>query len=660
MQICQLLKQYFVRQKRQRLSYKARLKKVREFFAELPDEYITQPAAQKLAVKYARTRRFLQKRQPNFNRQIWQFLRFMANCDRDSTRLNQQFVRRELKAHKKLFDNIDGKSLDSQQRRAIVTDEYSNLILAGAGSGKTLTIAGKVQYLTQARGVDPQKILLLSFTRKAVTELQERLTDRLGIKIPVWTFHQLGLHILRQHGAPGIAGEDFLSKTARDYFTRSLPQDEPRLLQALNFAGIQPQDAEELARLKNQVSSYPSADWPLAKLAQLSCAFINLLKSSGREPAHLIAPQNTQEPQTALFLQILQPLFDLYQSELAARNQIDFNDMINQAARLVQEQGSPEAYQYIIVDEYQDISLSRFQLIKALREKTGARLICVGDDWQSIYRFAGSEVSLFTDFARHAGYSALLKIENTYRNSQNLIDTAARFIQANPAQLKKKLHSRRRLRQPLRIIKYARGQALSALEQAVLNIMAEHGEEKSILVLGRHYFDLQSFLPADKTGYQLFQFNSAEGKIIYTRRPKLKINYLTAHKAKGLEADNVIVLNLSDRALGFPNQMTDDPLLSLVLAKAEDFPLAEERRLFYVAITRTRNATYLLTPRQKPSRFVTELSGDRNVRVSELAAGDKPLLCPRCQTGHLIIQTKHRRTFLACASQPLCWYRLEI
>ncbi|MDR1453125.1 MAG: UvrD-helicase domain-containing protein [Candidatus Margulisbacteria bacterium] len=647
---------------RQRLRYQARLRRIQRLLT-VPPEYITQLSAQKLAAEYAPLQRYFQKRRFNLHRQVRRFRRGMADFDRSIARLNQKFIRQELKTHKKLFDNIGGKSLDKQQRRAIVTDAQNNLILAGAGSGKTLTIAGKVQYLVQVRNVDPQKILVLSFTRKAVQELQERIVGRLGTPIQVWTFHQLGLRILRQQSQSGIAGEELLSQTIQNYLARILPQVDALFLNALRLSGIQARNTEELTLLKKQAADWRSADWPLAKLAQLSRTFINLLKSSGRAPADLIIPPDAAdapESRATLFLPILAQLFARYQAELAAQNKLDFHDMINQAAWLVREQGSPAPYRYIIIDEYQDISLSRFQLIKAIREKTGAKLICVGDDWQSIYRFAGSEVSLFTDFQQQAGPAELLRIERTYRNSQNLINIAAKFIQANPAQLQKKLASRRRVRQPLRIIKYGRGQERSALEQAILNIVEEYGEKKSLLILGRHQRDIQEFLPVsrERTRYQLFQFDAASGKLIYTRRPKLNINYLTAHKAKGLEADNVIVLNLSERALGFPNQITDDPLLSLVLAQAESFPLAEERRLFYVAITRTRHTTYLLAARQKPSRFVTECAAYRDVRVSELARGDKPLLCPRCQSGHLTILTRRGRQFWGCENQPWCGYKI--
>ena len=113
--------------------------------------------------------------------------------------------------------------------------------------------------------------------------------------------------------------------------------------------------------------------------------------------------------------------------------------MINEATSIVSSDAVHLPYTYIIIDEYQDISVSRYRLIEAIRKKTGSTILCVGDDWQSIYRFAGSDLSLFTDFERYFGKSALLKIENTYRNSQQLIDIAGRFVMKNKRQIRKNL-----------------------------------------------------------------------------------------------------------------------------------------------------------------------------------------------------------------------------
>ena len=111
-------------------------------------------------------------------------------------------------------------------------------------------------------------------------------------------------------------------------------------------------------------------------------------------------------------------------------------------------------FKYIIVDEYQDISRQRFDLTKALSEVTDAKIIAVGDDWQSIYAFSGSDITLFTKFAEKMGYAKMLKIVRTYRNSQEVIDIAGNFIQKNSAQIKKQLISPKTIEDPVIIYTY--------------------------------------------------------------------------------------------------------------------------------------------------------------------------------------------------------------
>ena len=114
--------------------------------------------------------------------------------------------------------------------------------------------------------------------------------------------------------------------------------------------------------------------------------------------------------------------------------------MINESARILREQknsGVKLDFKYIIVDEYQDISRQRFDLTKALSEVCDAKIIAVGDDWQSIYAYAGARIELFTQFKKAMGYGEELKITKTYRNAQEVIDIAGGFIQQNESQLKK-------------------------------------------------------------------------------------------------------------------------------------------------------------------------------------------------------------------------------
>ena len=192
------------------------LRKIDDFLEQIAhfNDYITWKKRDEILKKYEETSDFFRskskfyKKQPRvrrFNDTYENFAEFIKNY-------NREYVAAQKQLNRDFFNNIEGKSLDDQQRQAIITDEYSNLIIAGAGSGKTLTILGKVKYLVEKRNVNPSKILLLSFTRKTVEELNERLCN-LGMKTKATTFHKLGYdyikHFQKNPPATGSIGVIF-------------------------------------------------------------------------------------------------------------------------------------------------------------------------------------------------------------------------------------------------------------------------------------------------------------------------------------------------------------------------------------------------------------------------------------------------------------------
>ena len=193
---------------------------------------------------------------------------------------------------------------------------------------------------------------------------------------------------------------------------------------------------------------------------------------------------------TNLFLDIIKILLTEYQNYLSANNAIDFSDMINNATDKIISGFKIPSYRYVIVDEYQDISKARFNFIKAIINKTNAKLFCVGDDWQSIYRFAGSDISLFTGFGKQFGYTKTLKIEKTYRNSQRLINEASRFVLQNPLQLRKELRSDKNLDYPLVFWGFDEDPK-NALNSIIKKIVSDFGTDSSILLLGRTNYDIE-------------------------------------------------------------------------------------------------------------------------------------------------------------------------
>jgi len=290
-------------------------------------------------------------------------------------------------------------------------------------------------------------------------------------------------------------------------------------------------------------------------------------------------------------------IYLIYKDYLLNNNEIDFDDMINYATEYVHKYGVKHNYKYIIIDEYQDTSYIRFLLIKEILNKTGAKLMVVGDDFQSIYKFSGCDISLFLDFNNYFSSTSIRKIENTYRNSQELVNIAGDFVMKNPKQIKKRLKSNKHISKPIEVVYYKN------IKQSFLLLIEKIYKEakKPIMILGRNNTDINMVLN------EKLELKDS-GKLIYKDNKEIDMYYLTSHKSKGLEEENVVLINLEDKLLGFPNQIVDEKALRFVSCSSDNYPYSEERRLFYVALTRTKNKVYLLTPIKNPSIFVRELA----------------------------------------------------
>lgn len=384
---------------------------------------------------------------------------------------------------------------------------------------------------------------------------------------------------------------------------------------------------------------------------------------------------STQNVRSRLFLEICHDCYLEYDRWLKENKAVDFEDMINESARLlreVKEMKQKLSFKYIIVDEYQDISRQRFDLTKALSEVTDAKIIAVGDDWQSIYAFSGSDITLFTKFSEKMGYAKMLKIVKTYRNSQEVIDIAGNFIQKNSEQIRKRLLSPKNITDPVIIYTYdstAKGRkgdrrsgsnyavahaVETALTQLIMYKKQEGRQPGTILLLGRYAFDGDHL---EKSG--LFEFVRGGSKIKSVKYPKLDITFMTAHSSKGLGYDDVIIVNGKNETYGFPSKIEDDPVLAFVIKGDRSIDYAEERRLFYVAMTRTKNRVFFVAPEQNPSEFLLELKKDyKNVVLHGNWNEEKPQSiakksCPLC--GYPM-QLKYKRAYglrlYICTNEP--------
>lgn len=471
-----------------------------------------------------------------------------------------------------IFNNINGHILDKNQKTAILTDEINNLIIAGAGSGKTLTIVGKIKYLIEIKKIKPEEILCISFTNDSVKSLKEKITSN----IEILTFHKLAIKILskKKYNISNIS----LNYIVDEYFNTIIYNNEAMINKVFKILNFEYTIKEYNIILKSK---------QLKQLKQIIITFINIFKSYNYSLNKIIEIKNKNNKD---LLSIIIDIYFLYQQELQSIKAIDFNDMINLATKEVNSKNLTLKYKYIIIDEYQDTSYTRYELIKAIINKTKSKLITVGDDWQSIYQFTGCDLNIFLKFQKYYGYTKKIYITNTYRNSQELINVASKFILNNKNQIKKKLRSHKHEKKPIKII-YETDNILESLIQKLYKKGI-----KNILILGRNNNDINKYLTD----------NLILDKDIIKNKFNLNIRYLTVHKSKGLEEECVIIIKLVNDILGFPNQIENNKIIESLNRNKIDH-IEEERRLFYVALTRTKGLVYLIIPSKNKSQFVDEL-----------------------------------------------------
>lgn len=357
-------------------------------------------------------------------------------------------------------------------------------------------------------------------------------------------------------------------------------------------------------------------------------SFITLMKANEKTVDGLLNELETKrngqtlspidERNKSVLINIIKPFFDEYQRTLSTRGEIDFTDAIIQASELCRKD-LWRHYEYILVDEFQDISVDRYKFLQALRsEKPKTKLFCVGDDWQSIFRFAGSDMSLVYEFEKYFGYTEQCKIETTYRFHQPLIDKSSEFIMRNMEQKEKtiKTPSNDTYKTYLNFVK-CDGDDKDGVLSKVREIVAKIPHNQSILLLGRYNYD------ASSVGFN-GDIEKSDNRITVNIDGR-ELPFLSVHSAKGLEADHVILVNCNQGA--FPSLIEDDPILDFVLSKGEAYPFAEERRLFYVAMTRARMCTNVLYDQKRPSPFISEFL----IRI-EIGS----YLCPRCLVGKVM------------------------
>ena len=391
------------------------------------------------------------------------------------------------------------------------------------------------------------------------------------------------------------------------------------LLAKRNINRIKRSDKEIFYRLLETSKTYK-----YIKLIKVFSVFINLFKEKNytlKDFSEL--EKNCNDNFLISQLKCLKEVYIYYQNKIHSEYKIDFQDMIHYAYLNMEKlkENTSLKYNYVIIDEYQDISYQRFSFIRKISELFNSKVVAVGDDWQTIYSFSGSDIDLFTRFSEIMGYSSETQITNTYRNSQELIDLAGDFILKNKYQLEKYLHSKKHLNKPVRLVNYNYNLKEDNLSQKLTELLVyldSKYKDNSILLLSRFNSELDNLLESNL----FYKENKTDDKIICKKVPNLDITFLTTHKSKGLGFDRVILLNGINGIYGFPSGIKDEPIIKYLKGEYEidenirdliEYP--EERRLFYVALTRTKNELYIMVPSiyKYKSDFIKEIEDNQNV-----------------------------------------------
>ncbi|RDZ27459.1 UvrD-helicase domain-containing protein [Lysobacter silvisoli] len=395
------------------------------------------------------------------------------------------------------------------------------------------------------------------------------------------------------------------------------------------------------------------------ELIGLVRTFMSHAKSNGLSVVDLqrrldAMPADTFKLRHQMFLDIAGPVMDAWDEALVAEDGIDFEDMLNQAAEHLESGRVESPYDLVMADEFQDASRARARLCRALVQDTGRFFFAVGDDWQSINRFAGADVSVMTGFREWFGHGQVLKLEQTFRCPQALCDVSSAFISKNPSQIAKRVHSTTPGQGPVvqAFQVDSKERLADAIDRFVVNLAEQvrdgtippgRNGKVSVYVLGRYNAD-RHYVPANPGRFNRW----------------VDVSFLTIHRSKGSEADYVILPEMLSalRGRSFPNTRTDDPVLALAMPEGDTFPLGEERRLFYVALTRARRTVAMFTAKGQCSTFLRELEEDGAVVLTDTEGkAVQEETCPACKQGVLVLRTGPYGEFRSCSNFPLCGYK---
>lgn len=714
----------------------------------------------------------------------------ITGTKQDIVNYNKEFIDAEKKRYESYFKKVEDTPLTSSQIEASISNENTNLILAGAGSGKTSVIVARCGYIIDKQFAQENEVLILAFNKDAVVEIEDRVKKRIKKdNVSISTFHALGLKIVSECNPQSINVSPlatseyklnsfihettiklietnsefneaivkyfleyiyFDAKSPFDFSTEGEYYEYIKSCDLITLNGDRVKSFEELmisnfltlngvkfeyerqyphysgkyepdfylsdydiyfehfginrdgstapyinshvynegiawkrelhrenqtkliesfsyenkegVLLENLKKKLQNNDVKLNKLSikellkslsesnhmnrfiNLISTFLNHFKSNQLTINDVKKKCETKKEKT--FVYIFEEIYNEYTNMLNSLNQIDFNDMINLASKYVANGTYKSPYKYILVDEFQDISYSRFQLVKNLHTNNHAVSTYVGDDYQAINQFAGSDISIIKNLNDHFKDLNTVQLENTFRFDDRVCSVSENFINKNPSQIKKEIIPIRFSDKPsIYLYQEEDTKQTQGLFEIIKEISTHHGlknkEKAFVLILGRYNF-----------------LNPNVDDSIY---PNLDIKFKTVHSSKGLGADYVVLIGLDGSKYGFPSLIEDDELINLVKPIVETYPYAEERRLFYVALTRTKERFYAIAINGKESPFYKELIEDNKSNGFVLQMNELEYdmgTCPKCKTGKLISRKAERsnKEFLGCSNYPYCTY----
>jgi DNA helicase-4 len=342
------------------------------------------------------------------------------------------------------------------------------------------------------------------------------------------------------------------------------------------------------------------------------------------------------------FYHLALPVIHKYLKYCIKMSYLDFNDLISRTTSLFRNHSDitekfRNQYRYVLVDEFQDVNNLQVDLLKLILTPQ-SQLFCVGDDWQSIYGFRGSNINYILEFEKHFEKAKTIKLNLNYRSTQNIVGASNEVIKYNKFKVDKVIHASKKSEH--KIVVYAGNgneDNLKFCSETIESLMAEGVSGEDILFLYRRN---KMYLPY----------------FLHFRKEGIKVQNKTIHAAKGLEAKVVFIIGLTEGSGGFPDIWLEDRIFQVIKTADHNLLMEEERRLFYVAITRAKDKLYLITEKGNESCFLQEIPEIFTVKTSTPV---KPLMeevvtchkcfsrleklwvvCPYCQTKVKVKSTK--------------------